>query len=45
MLMRAQSLIAKIANGTIFGASRMGRIIGWGFSIVVLGGFLYMMSR
>lgn len=45
MFMRIQSLIAKIANGTIFGGSRIGRIVGWSFSIVVLGGFLYMMSR
>lgn len=43
--MRLQSLIAKIANGTIFGGSRVGRIIGWTFSIFLLGGFLYMMSR
>ena len=45
MFMRLQSLIAKIANGTIFGGSRIGRVIGWTFSFVVLGGFLYLMSR
>jgi hypothetical protein len=44
-MLRLQALIAKIANGTIFGSSLVGRIVGWTFSFVVLGGFLYLMSR
>lgn len=43
--MRIQALIAQIANGTIFGSSRIGRFLGFFVSMVVLGGFLYLMSR
>ncbi len=43
--MRLQSMVAKVANGTIFGGSRVGRLVGWTFSLLVLGGFLYLMSR
>ncbi len=43
--MRIQALVARVANGTIFGSSKIGRVVGWAFSIVVLGGFMYAMSR
>jgi hypothetical protein len=45
MFNRVSHLIAAIANGTVFGGSRVGRIIGFLVSITVLLALLFFMSR
>lgn len=37
-------VISSISNGTVFGGSRIGRILGYILSVGVLVGFLYLMS-
>jgi hypothetical protein len=45
MFNRLHHFIASIANGTIFGGSRIGRLIGWCVSAAILLALLFFMSR
>jgi len=43
--MNVRSLLSSFINGSLFGGSRIGRVLGWAVSVAILSTILYLLSQ